>query len=80
MGPFLQDKTQALVSGVKSEPQGLILVESLTVLVGQHQREGQTKFTYTEFTWVAQHRNQSLLPWLLLRSTYDFLLQVLVSL
>lgn len=59
MGPFLQGKT--LVSGVKSEPQGLILVGSLTTSVGQHQQEGQTEFTYTKFARVGQHGRWCLL-------------------
>ena len=80
MGPFLQGKTQALVGGVKSAPQGLVLVGSLTTSVGQHQQEGQTEFTYAKFTRVGQRGNQCLLPWLLLGYSSDFPLQVLVSL
>lgn len=66
MGPFLQGETQALVSGVRSEPQGLILAGSLRVSVGQHQQEGHTEFIYMKFTRVGQHGNWCLLPWLLL--------------
>lgn len=54
MEPFLQGKTQAFVSGRKNGPQGIILVGSLTASVSQHQREGQTEFTWTRFARVGQ--------------------------
>lgn len=62
MGPFLQGKTQALVGGEESEPQGLILVGNLTTSVGQHQQEGQTESTYTKLTRMGQRGSWCLLP------------------